>query len=729
MTSIAALLPRPPAPPHDPKSFVLDARAGFRIAIAQGVEVAPLDGALVLAPLAGGVRGLAEAGGGFGGLALPPNVALGPDGMPLLLDGEKLVLRRFDPCACEFVRLPCIAGKGKEARRLGAPGGGITVACGNLYVCDPGNRRVQVFALRGLPLRAIWQQPAEAKLAQPWLPVVAASDGKDVYVADRDNGAILVFQASGRYLRALAGMGAVVALTVDCDGRLYVQRDADPDVRVVDPVSGAVLDVRRRADEVADRFAPLPFPVTPEGHLQLAALCVDPAAGAGEFDTHGAPVPPSASTPPSLEASGTVYTTALDSAIHRCTWDRLEIEGELRPGTTVRAFAFAAETALPDDLVTALPDDAWSACAAATAEASDAAAGARWDAMLRAQPGRFLRLKLVLEGDGHETPRIDRLRVIYPRVTLRRYLPGTFGADPVAAEFTDRFLAIFDCTFRGIERTVDWQAGLFDPLSAPTGKPGGGAPGDFLSWLATWLGVSLDRGWPEARRRRYLKKVGKLLPRRGTLDGLRDHLRLYLGLDEPRGCAPLPPCGPCTTTTTPPPRPPELVLEHYRLRRWMFLSRGRLGEASRLWGERIVNRSRLGSPDGGPGNAQVGVTRLDTAQDPFRDPFHVYAHKFSVFAPAAIARSPGARRGLDRLVRAERPAHAAYQIVWVEPRFRVGIQSMIGFDSVIGCYPGGGVTLGAAPLGRATVLGPGDDKGEPPAISSDARIGRTTRLR
>jgi hypothetical protein len=97
-----------------------------------------------------------------------------------------------------------------------------------------------------------------------------------------------------------------------------------------------------------------------------------------------------------------------------------------------------------------------------------------------------------------------------------------------------------------------------------------------------------------------------------------------------------------------------------------------------------------------------------------------------VFAPAAALRTAGARRGFERLLATERLAHTAYQVVYVEPRFRIGIQSMIGFDAAIGCIPGGGVTLDDARLGKASVLGA--DGPPDMAIGREARIGTTTRL-
>ena len=76
------------------------------------------------------------------------------------------------------------------------------------------------------------------------------------------------------------------------------------------------------------------------------------------------------------------------------------------------------------------------------------------------------------------------------------------------------------------------------------------------------------------------------------------------------------------------------------------------------------------------GNAQLGVSQLNTTQDPFRDPFHVYAHKFSVFVPAWVGASPRRRKSLEQLIQAEKPGHTAHQLIFVEPRFRIGIQSM-----------------------------------------------------
>ena len=315
---------------------------------------------------------------------------------------------------------------------------------------------------------------------------------------------------------------------------------------------------------------------------------------------------------------------------------------------------------------------------------------------------------------------VRRVVLDFPRISLRRYLPAVFGEEPHSADFTDRLLAVFDRGFREIEAQLDELPGLFDPLSAPAG-----GRSDFLGFIASWIGVTLDRKLPLAERRRFLKQAGELAKLRGTLPGLRRTLHAHLGLAPARATC-LGDCAPCTTPSPPAFQPPDLVLEHFKLRRWLLLGSGRLGDAAVLWGQNIVNRSQLGGPSEN-GSARLGSSQLITTQDPFRDPFHVYAHRFSVFVPGWIGRSPERRKSLERLIGSEKPANTAHQLVYVEPRFRIGVQSMIGFDAVVGRYPQG-VELGAAPLGKGTILS-GGPKGTPLlSVGRDARVGTTTRL-
>jgi hypothetical protein len=209
---------------------------------------------------------------------------------------------------------------------------------------------------------------------------------------------------------------------------------------------------------------------------------------------------------------------------------------------------------------------------------------------------------------------------------------------------------------------------------------------------------------------------------RGTVRGLRGALLLWLGWDRLEGLMQrAAACAPGCASPPPSPSLPLLVLEHFKLRRWLFLGAGRIGDAAELWGAGILGRSQLGV------TARTGATRLDATRDPLRDPFHRDAHRLSLFLPAHALASAPARGALARLVAEHVPAHVEARVVPVHPRMRIGIQASLGFDSVVGCWPpslaSDGFALGAVRLGRASVLpGAGGPGGLPPRLGRDSRL-------
>jgi phage tail-like protein len=625
--------------------------------------------------------------------------------------------------------VPCGSGDPRD-RRTVIRAGGIAIGCGKLFVCDAGGPitppgsptprpprpgRVLVFALPSLALRAILQPPTSAGLGQPWTPVdCALAAGGAVYVADPANGAVHHFNARHAWVEAFEGFGAIGRIAVDNRGWLHTVVPGIDTVRVSDR-AGVEIDVADDAATLAAGFPALPVEVTPDGRMDLAPLCR--AAGvetdAAWFDAAGNPTDPPEDAGPSYALSGIAITRPLDSAIGDCQWHSIELRGEIPPRARVRIETLTLESDWSAATVASLPDTRWTAMTPARNLADG-----RWDGLILSPPGRYLWLRVTLEGKGDVTPRIALMDITYPRVSLRRYLPAIYGAEPAAADFTDRLLSIFDSGFRGIERQVDRQAGLYDPTATPATSSVRGRP-DFLSWLAAWIGVRFDAALTVAERRRLLKAAGRLLGCTGTLPGLRQKLLVLLGIDGITCCQPAIACNP---RCPPPPRPyqpPPLILEHFRLRRWLALGAARLGDTATLWGQRLVNRTWLGH------KASLGGTALNDCKDPARDPWHIYAHRLTVFLPAACAATPERRAMIERFLHAELPAHVQGFTEYVRPRLRVGIQASIGFDSVVGCWPQG-ITLGESDLGRATVLegNPADPTGPTPA----PRVGKSARL-
>ncbi len=755
-----------PEPPHDPTSLLVDDRTGWRAAAPggfDGVDVSPCDGALSLALRPAAQRRFTETSGSFGGLVPPANVSLTSDGSVFLLDRRALTLKRFDPCTCRFVDVPCLGGHhrppggghgattepaaswshGGGARQLRNPGG--VAICGDvLYVCDRGldgklatgssprrnalrtrirgeNHRVSVFLLPGFQLRGHLQPPGGR-----WKPVAVACDSRGcVWVADAWNGVIHRF--TGRRSSAVVkGLDRPEHLALDRADRLWVIErvpTGERRLRVFD-TGGSELPAPARVEDALARFAPVPFAVSPEGTLSLGALCTSQCPGASTtFDLHGLPADAPPITVAPFLTNGTYRTAALDSQTQGCQWHRVVVHGELPASTRLGVRTFCADEEYDADQLAGFAT--WARLEITSPTRGPGGGRPLLDCLVPSPPGRFLWLELTLTGNGTATPVVRAIEIEFPRLTSLRYLPAVFASEPTSADFTARFVSLFDTTVRGIERVVDTEASLFDPASTPAERVGT-APIDFLSWLATWIGVTFDRSWSEPRRRRLLARAGAFFAWRGTVRGLREQLLTLLGWDPPASCGATAlhrtVCGERPLNCAPPPEvpayePPPLILEHFRLRRWLHLGVGRLGAQAMLWGQRIVNRTQLDA------STQAGRAQLIMTPDPHRDPLHVYAHRFTVFVPACMGRSEAGRKSLDNLLRAESPAHTKWDVAWVEPRFRIGVQSMLGFDAVVAGLPPA-MRLDGAPLGTGTLIG----TTARPAGRRELRVGRSGRV-
>lgn len=94
------------------------------------------------------------------------------------------------------------------------------------------------------------------------------------------------------------------------------------------------------------------------------------------------------------------------------------------------------------------------------------------------------------------------------------YLPGIYQDDELMA----RFLMLFESFWAPIEQQIDSIWYYFDPRMTTT---------EFLPWLASWLGLTLDEQWSEEKKRRLLSSAISLYRMRGTKEGLRKYLEIY----------------------------------------------------------------------------------------------------------------------------------------------------------------------------------------------------------
>jgi phage tail-like protein len=740
MTEFIPRLPAAPKPPHDPLHYLLNHAVGWRAGLLDKTEVSPAGTLQLLPTPTGAGRPIADAAGTFGGLALPTGAAKDCAGNLLLLDQITGQIKLFDPCACAFVPFGCPGSIGGEPRQFLEPNG-IAIFGSDLFVCDTGNHRIQVFALRGLVLRAIWDSPAAAKLAESWRPFDITFDSHGhAFVSDAANGIIHRFDRHGRWQLVIGPLTKPTHLATDHHDRIYVVDEPRNDVALFD-VDGGQLGSATRADKIAPDFCPLGFPVDKNGNLYLGDWCApEPATGnctcapkpddlvRGVFDRRGDSVRITRRDAAKLldskvayETVGVYRTDALDSEIYRCQWHRVVLAGEIPAGASVTVHTLSAETKYDATDLANVPASEWR-----TEQRTGTLASGGWDCLIASPPGRFLYLRLTFAGNGAVTPRLQSVKLYFPRISLRRFLPAVFGANSQSADFTDRLLGIFDTIQRSVEEKVDNFPRYLAPLTTPAERDPQTLL-DFLTWLGSWMGLELDRAWDEPKRRRLLQEAYCLHRLRGTPEGLRRMLLIYFGWVPQRKCG----CR-CAPKQCEPRRSkhcscehalPRLILEHYKLRRWLFVGEARLGDQSVLWGNRITGRTRLNE------SSPLGTTKLDVTPVPSLDPFREYAHQFTVFVPAGCARTADRHAAIQRIVALNKPAHTVARLEWVEPRFRIGVQSAIGFDAVVGRYPRG-FTVDGHRLGYDTVLAPrpGPKSGPGLQIGETSRVGTTTIL-
>ena len=104
--------------------------------------------------------------------------------------------------------------------------------------------------------------------------------------------------------------------------------------------------------------------------------------------------------------------------------------------------------------------------------------------------------------------------------------------------------------------------------------------------------------------------------------------------------------------------------------------------------------------------------------------FEDTAHQFSVQIYRGQMQCADDVLEVRAVIDREKPAHTAYHLCVIEPRMRVGFQSRVGIDAVVGGPPGDLALSETSILGEQTALG-----GTPASkLGFDTRVGITTRV-
>jgi phage tail-like protein len=324
---------------------------------------------------------------------------------------------------------------------------------------------------------------------------------------------------------------------------------------------------------------------------------------------------------------------------------------------------------------------------------------------VRALQGQYLWVVVELFGDGRASPELAALRAYAGRVSYRdRYLPAlyherVFGDDAqqpgraTGADFLDRFLHLFEGVFTDIEGRIAASALMTDAMACPS---------DVLPWLASWVGMSFEKGMPTERARWMLANAPQLARRHGTLGGLK--LALDIATD-----------GAVTTGRI-------VVVEDFRLRRTLStilgatledstdpLTAGITQSGNSIVGDSLFLGDAKTLKDGELKTFLALFRRIDAESDTFerQDALHGeraaahqalfddLAHRVTVLVHEEAV--PDEFGMVKRLADLGAPAHVRVRVIPSAYPFMVGVASLIGADTY----------LRTSPPGRPVRMGPG----------------------
>jgi phage tail-like protein len=448
-----------------------------------------------------------------------------------------------------------------------------------------------------------------------------------------------------------------------------------------------------------------------------------------------------------LHREGRVETWALDSGSFACHWHRLFVDVCLPPGTRLWVEGRSADdlppwevrrgARPPQDLAGDKPppppapplSDPWPPLASRSADDQEGwqllsvpdrrpaladqplerpAEGygemetLEW--LVSTPPGRYLWLRLHLEGDGRRSPVVYALRVSQPRPPMLERLPAFWRADPEAGERSERLLALFEGPLTELEHRSESLLRLFLPALTPA---------EALPWLAGFLALTYHDQVPEPVRRQLLAEIASLYRQRGTRPGLE---RLLSILAEA----------------------PVVIVEAFRLRRRTAALLGEssvLGPALELGGreaalgldplaidpvaigasgdeeERMalahgaLLATRASERSAGRSPCPSTDPPSPLATDPLRRWFRQRAHRFTVLVPRC--RTAALEVVLEQALQAHKPAHTLHQFCWIEAGYCLAQGVRVGLHRLGPSSRASPPVLGQALLGGGTDPLPG----------------------
>jgi phage tail-like protein len=291
--------------------------------------------------------------------------------------------------------------------------------------------------------------------------------------------------------------------------------------------------------------------------------------------------------------------------------------------------------------------------------------------------GRYLGLRVQLNGDGRSTPEIAAVRVYASRYSyVDHYLPtlyreNKFGPDADAPgestrrNFFERFVNIFEAQMTRIEDRIANAYLLMRPESAPD---------QALEWLGGWIGAD-PNSYPPGRQRALLLATPDLHQKRGTAAGISQAIDVATNGLATSGAV--------------------IVIEAFRLRHIFAtilgadlaitndpLLPGYSGNSNSFVGDTLF----LGDPRNPDFLAEFATAvALPQQQAQVQQFLDSLAWRMIVFVHNQVQQVD--LNLIGRIVAAEKPAHVVASIQVATQPFLVGMASLVGVNSYLAPEP------------------------------------------
>ncbi len=526
---------------------------------------------------------------------------------------------------------------------------------GALYVVDTKAHRLDRITISGDRVPSFWQAVAHSgRVADPR---AVAGEGDLIYVLDGQTHNVCWFNPAGELLgEADTSIDKTSVFTVIA-GVLYV---ADPGRRRI-----AVFRRNQQNDYIyVGDAAGYEGPVRALAPDRRGGLLVSPACEvAPRRLTLGA----------SFSASGLLWSDALDFDGQKHFWNRLHATVDLGAGANLQFFVFTgAPTQPPPTPGGPVPFPApWRPIAPGVT-----------DFFIGGDRTQALWIGAHFTNDLDATPVLGQLRVDFDQESYLPYLPAIYR-ERDCDDFLLRFISLFESLFDEVESKIDRLPALLDPAAVPAHA---------LPWLAGFLALALPETWNEREQREAIATVFARYARRGTVAGLREALRIEAGVRA-------------------------VIDEPIQAMGWWSLPAHLANcrpDAAKAWAGGTDSALGFNTvlPAGEPQGAVVGTTAtLDrsqlTASDQYGQPlFEAAAYWFTVSLYPGEVDCPGKLDRVIAIIDREKPAHTMYEVCVVQPGLRIGYQSRLGVDTLVGGARAptrlgeGGLVLAGQPRGQ-----------------------------